>query len=73
MAKTYTKVVSQFILFPSFYNAYISFFLQAGLRDVVVDASKAARELSSTLGTNEENGLLNKIEVIWQIYFIFIG
>ena len=36
---------------------------RAGLRDVIVDASKVARDLNSTLGdSNQDNRLVSKVE-----------
>lgn len=36
---------------------------RVGLRDVIMDASKVARDLSSTLGETQNNGLVEKVEV----------
>lgn len=41
---------------------------RVGLRDVIMDATKVARDLSSTLGETQDNGLVVKVEVFFYIF-----
>lgn len=45
---------------------------RAGLRDVIVDASKVARDLSSTLGENQDNALIGKVEVLNSFLYLYV-